>query len=224
MQNVYGFFDTKKASGMVIAVLFSVLFVALITYGATTISTNVNTGGTLTVSGASTIASLTASGAVAASGTVQVTGAFTSYGNVTLGDAGGDVITITGNASTTNSLTVNKDLYVEGTASTTNLRVGGNDGANGLIAGVLFGTCNLQGTGTHAASTTRGYVCSGATGVTTSHKIFVQATSTFVGGASFTTQGASSTGANTIGVDVVNWGFNPTNVIGNATLNFFGIK
>jgi len=61
------------------------LFVTASVSAATTISTNISTEGTLTVSGA-----------------------------VTLGDAGGDAIILTGNASTTNALTVGGVLYVTG--------------------------------------------------------------------------------------------------------------
>jgi hypothetical protein len=85
------------------------LFITATVSAATTISTNISTGGTLTVSGAAW-----------ASSTAQITGALTTYGAVTLGDAGADVITITGNASTTNALTVGGVLY-----STGNLTVGG---------------------------------------------------------------------------------------------------
>lgn len=81
-----------------ISVLVAFVFVAVTAYSATTISTNINTGGTLTVSGASTL-----TGAVWATSTLQVTGAITTYGNATFGDAIGDVNLFTGilQASTT---------------------------------------------------------------------------------------------------------------------------
>ncbi len=62
---------------------------------------------------------LNSGGGAFASSTSQVTGTMTTYGNVVLGDAGNDVITITGNASTTNALTVGGNLYVGGRATTT---------------------------------------------------------------------------------------------------------
>lgn len=62
-------------------VLFSTLItfftVSLITYGATTISNNINTQGTLTVTGASTL-----QGAIQASSTLQTTGNSIFYGNI----------------------------------------------------------------------------------------------------------------------------------------------
>lgn len=63
----------KDAAILFASVAASFLFVVLITTASTTISTNVNTGGTLTVTGASTL-----------------------NGNVTLGDAAADVILSTG--------------------------------------------------------------------------------------------------------------------------------
>ena len=66
-------FKNRDASIIFFSVAASFLFVALITSAATTISTNVSTGGTLTVTGAATL-----------------------NGNVTLGDAAADVVLSTG--------------------------------------------------------------------------------------------------------------------------------
>lgn len=63
----------KDAMIFFTSIIASFLFVAFITSASTTINTNVNTGGTLTVSGASTL-----------------------NGNVTLGDAAADVVLSTG--------------------------------------------------------------------------------------------------------------------------------
>lgn len=61
------------------------LVLATVVQGSTTIGLNINTGGTLAVTGAMT-----------ASSTVQITGAVTTYGNVTLGDAVADSVTANG--------------------------------------------------------------------------------------------------------------------------------
>ncbi|MBI2047688.1 MAG: hypothetical protein HYT27_00970 [Parcubacteria group bacterium] len=72
----------------------------------------------LVISGYATTSGST--GNFATEGTVTVTGATTLNGAVTLGDAVGDAITITGNASTTNSLTVvGLEFSVGGFATTT---------------------------------------------------------------------------------------------------------
>jgi hypothetical protein len=224
-KNISSFFDTRRASGIIAATVLSFVAVALITYGATTISTDINTGGALTVSGASTF-----------------------NGAMTMGDAATDVILSTGQFQATSTALFgstaifygNLEVDKAATATVTFRQAGINFDSNTFvidpnanavgigtstptITGMIFGTCSIVGTGTHTASTTRGYVCT-TTDVVTNFKIFAQATSTFIGGASFIVQGASSTGQNTIGVNIINWGFNPTNTLGNATLNFFGIK
>lgn len=77
---------------VILAVVVSVFFLVGAVEAATTISANINTGGTLTVSGAAY-----------ASSTLLVTGAVTTYGNGTFGDASSDVNLFTGTlqASTT---------------------------------------------------------------------------------------------------------------------------
>lgn len=73
---------------MAVAVGLGVFLVVGVVEGATTISTNISTGGTLDVTGASTF-----TGAVNASSTFMVTGAVTTWGSVTLGDAVADSVT-----------------------------------------------------------------------------------------------------------------------------------
>ncbi|MEK7567083.1 MAG: hypothetical protein AAB527_03050 [Patescibacteria group bacterium] len=224
MKNILSFLSTKKVSGVVIAVAFSFLLVALITYGATTISTNINTGGALDVSGASTLTNITASAsstfnatltvggaatfsseatfnkALRASSTADFTGAFATYGATTLGDAAVDNIIITGNASTTNSLTVNKDFYVDGTASTTNLLVGSGSSA---IRGLLVGFCSVNPGVAVVASSTKQATCSDATGVRVGDKIFIMSTTTPPGqNAGLRITAASSTAADAILLEI----------------------
>lgn len=70
--------------------VLTVLFIALIfvfaigytVFSATTISTNISTDGTLSVSGGSTVAALTASGTLNASSTLQATGNVIAYASI----------------------------------------------------------------------------------------------------------------------------------------------
>lgn len=78
-------------------------------YAATTISTNISTGGTLAVTGVSTL-----TGELRATSTALITGNVTHYGNTTLGDAYTDLLSVVGNASTTQSMTVGLNFYVTG--------------------------------------------------------------------------------------------------------------
>ncbi len=72
-------FSKGQFLSYVSAVLISVFFVAVAVFGATTISTNITTDGTLAVSSSATF-----SGAVYASSTLGVTGVSNFYGNVSI--------------------------------------------------------------------------------------------------------------------------------------------
>jgi hypothetical protein len=66
------------------SVIFSFLLVSAYALASTVISTNIQTGGTLNVSGQSTLASLKTTGPISASSTLQVTGLATFYNNIIL--------------------------------------------------------------------------------------------------------------------------------------------
>jgi len=74
-----------------ISTMVAFLFTIVTAYGATTISTNINTGGTLTVSGASVLSS-----------TLAVTGASTLTGNVTAQGT----LTVTGTSALNDTVTI----------------------------------------------------------------------------------------------------------------------
>ncbi len=189
---------------MFTSVLFSAVLAfvfVFVTVHATTIGTNVNTGGTLDVTGASTLAVVTVSGAVSLDG-----GAFTfndssadldfrveSNGdaNMLFVDGGNDRIGV-------KTATPNTELEVVGTASTTNLVVGGGN----TFARMLFGTCSVNFPSI-VASTTGMTTCSAA-GVTTDFKVFV--TPVFSSSTEIIFKSASSTAANTIQVSAYNTG------------------
>ncbi len=90
------FIDTRRMLPAVLGAIAAVFFVALVTWAATTINNNVNTGGTLTVSGESTMTgTTTVAGAIYASSTVFSDGIFTNTRNAVLGAASGTP-TVTG--------------------------------------------------------------------------------------------------------------------------------
>lgn len=161
-------------------------------------------------------------------GNIATEGSLTVNGAVILGDAATDNITITGNATTSNALYVTNTLDVGGTASTTKLIVGG-DSSGGTIAGIVFGFCSFSAT-TISASSTTGVACTGATGITTSHRVFVSATSSLnslplfnASERSLIVVNASSTAVNTIGVDIYNASGAATTT-GQQSFNFIGIR
>ncbi len=122
-----------------------------------------------------------------------------------------------------NTVVPNTTFEVVGTASTTNLVVGG-DNTYGTLAGMIFGVCNF-GNKTIAASTTVGVRCT-ATGVRTNDRVFVSATSSLH--QDFIISSASSTAANTIGLYIYNTGRVGTtttaDATGNTAINFFAVR
>ncbi|MBI4079811.1 hypothetical protein HY414_01100 [Candidatus Kaiserbacteria bacterium] len=135
---------------------------------------------------------------ISTDGTLAVTGASTLTGNVT---ASGDI-------------SVGDDLTVTGTASSTDMRVG-NDNVT-TVSGIVFGFCSFADVTSFTASTTKFVSCTGATGVTSSYRVFVQATSSLE--SAFVIQSASSTAtAGTIQLRVLNTDMDSNN--GNTTLN-----
>ena len=216
------FYKNKNFVSILLSVVLSFAFVAVAAYGATTIGTNVNTGGTLTVTGNSVFSTASSTGTVKFSTINSDTGAI-SFGDenltttgtlnvsglTTLGNASTTILSLTGNllvngfATTTASngnIDTEGSLTVVGTASTTNLIVGGN-GTNGTIAGIVFGTCTFN-PGAITASTTKSTTCT-ATGLRTTDKVFVNPVS-LEPHLVFTS--ASSTAINTLQVTVYNTG------------------
>ena len=117
--------NTRSILPAVLGALASVLFVAFVTWAATTINNNVNTGGTLTVSGASTLTGTTTSGAIYASSTVFVDGNLEATRNTNIGAASGTPTTtfnvtgsgyLTGGLGIGNATTSNGNLLVENLA------------------------------------------------------------------------------------------------------------
>lgn len=133
---------SQRASSLALGLVLAIALTAISVSGATTISTDIDTGGALTVAGAGTF-----------------------NGNVTLGNAASDVIIITGNASTTNALTVGGALYAVGDASVggyaTTTASTGNIGTVGKIGAGTTSPTTLELTAQSSATTTIGAFSSG---------------------------------------------------------------
>ncbi len=143
-------FNLKNYLSVTISVLVSLFFVTMTVYGATTVNNSINTGGTLTVSGASTLTgAVSIAGALMASSTLQVSNAVVLYDTVsfrtgigassTLQVAGismlGTTTVSTATASSTpaQELSVLGDAYIGGGPGTTTLVIDGGSGSAGCI-------------------------------------------------------------------------------------------
>lgn len=193
-------------------------------------------GGLFSSSTAAFGGTLTVGGALAATSTLTVTGRADLNGQAsttrlsvfdTLYVGGTSTTTITGNNTASTIAYASTTAITATTASTTNLIVGGNS-INGTLAGLIFGTCSIAQRSL-TASTTGGFQCSTATGVSTAYKVFVQATTTLAGhiaggGASsgFAIVAASSTAPDTIGVELSNLTGAANTPAG--TLNFWAVR
>ncbi len=162
-------FTVDKAIAMAAAVVAGVFLVVGAVGAATTISTNIATDGTILVNNAtSTISNLD----MLTSTSTQATS--TALFSTTIRGTNATLTNLTSTNSTSTNATTTS-LYVSGIASSTTLKVG-NDTVS-TISGMIFGACSVQTANVAAASTTYAN-CTGATGVTSSYKVFVQATST----------------------------------------------
>lgn len=195
-----------KKSGVVqitVAVAASMLLVVMTVNASTTISTDISTGGALSVTGASTLtgavsaaSTLAVTGAIAASSTLQVTDAITTYGTVTNKGAVSDTSTFT-----------------QGSAGT-------------AITAIQFGSCTLT-TATANATSSVYTICTGAGTVDNNYKVFLQPTSTLLPGL---TIGAASTTvtAGTISVRIDNpfgnSGGGVSTSTGAGTVSFWAVR
>jgi len=197
------FINRKESIAITLAGMASVLLVSGIVYSST-IGTDVSTGGALTVSGASTL-----SGAATLSSTLGVTGLSTLTG----GYVSQASSTVVGNFRAAN-------LTTAGTASSTSLLVGSEP--NNTVSGIMFGFCTIANISVVVASSTVQTTCAGATDMTTSYRVFVQATSSMP--RQIVIQSATSS-AGAVEVRLLN----PTGGIGTpaaapVSLNYWAIK
>lgn len=166
----------KHIALSVLSVLGGVALGATLVGAATTISTNVSTGGTLGVTGLST---LTAGFVSQASSTVV--GAFTTTGAAALGST----LDVTG-ATTLASTTA------------TALKVGQTGTRH---TGIVSGSCTIASISVNASSTGMAS-CASATGVVSGDTVFVQALNTIPD--NFLVQAASTTADAVIQIDLAN--------------------
>ncbi|RJQ34193.1 hypothetical protein C4556_03085 [Candidatus Parcubacteria bacterium] len=224
MKSTFSLIRDSNLLKMILAVLVGVLFVVGGVSAATTISTNISTGGTLSVTGASTLTGLTSM--IQASSTrfsVHDTAYFGGTATTTINSTG--VITLRNGETIANAtdgditLTAT-NLVLVGTASTSAVKVGDEPNAT-TINGMVTGYCTFP-TVTITASTTGMASCAGATGVVSGDRIFVQATSSLPD--VFVIQAASSTATDVIQVDITNLGFTVTTATGINSLNFWAVR
>jgi hypothetical protein len=221
--------------------LIGVSLVVSSAYATTTISTSINTGGTLVVTG-----QIYASSTVATGGNITVPPAYgldtasagalnigtTTANAVNIGQAG-VLTTVLGTLTVTQGTTLSSTLSVSGattllTASSTGLVKANslNVGGSGTdVNNIVYGFCNITSGSVNAilASTTAFVSCSGATGVVPTSKVFVQATSSLT--SNLIIQSASSSPvAGTISLEIFNLGNAGTLTPPLTSIDFFGIR
>lgn len=224
MKSSFSFIKDSALLKMTIAVVAGVLFVVGTATAATTISTNISTGGTLAVTGASTLTGLTSM--IQASSTRfsvhdtayfggTATSTFTSAGVLSLQN--GETIS---NATDNTIAITSTNVTFSGLASSTTMKVG-NDNVS-TVSGIIFGTCTASLTVT--ASSSAYADCTGATGVTSSYKVFVEATSSLPTRLNIVAASSTAT-AGTINLLVENTGITGGNVTASVnTLNFWAVR
>ena len=176
-----------------LSVLFSFLGVFVIAYGATVISSNIQTDGTLSVTGLSTLVNATTT-------------------RVSISDA----LWVNGNATTTSAgnFSTEGTLGVAGLSSLTTLKVGAS---GSTLSSAHFGYCMISDTAVTASSTA--YVdCTGATSVPAGASVVVSATSSLP--SIFIIQAASSTVAGTINLRIYNTGETGETATGVRAINY----
>ena len=223
----------RNIPSILFGLLFSILAIGLSVQAATTIDTNINTGGTLTVTGASSLTGL----ATLLGGATTTT--LTLLNGEVISNATDGTIQIAAIASTTSLVLLNGEtitngtdgtitlgatnVVLVGTASTSAIQVG-DEPAAPVINGLVHGYCSFADTNITASTT--GYVdcTSSVTGaLTTSDRIFVQATSSL--DTAFIIQAASSTGVSTINIRMFNTGIGTADgTVGAASVNFWAVR
>jgi len=220
MKNVFSL-ERQSLLVSIVGVAVGVFCVVALAEAATTISTSISTGGTLSVGDTSTL-----TGAVTAAGALNVFGISSFGGTATTTISAAGVPSFPSSAAVGTSLTVGTTITVGTIASTSKLIVGG-DSTNGTINGIVYGYCTFAAASV-TASSTKMFSCDSAAGVRSGDRIMVQATSSLPG--NFVVQHASSTANNTIQVDIYNTGY--LNGVGQGasvttgvnSLNFWAVR
>ncbi|MEK7555707.1 MAG: hypothetical protein AAB523_00280 [Patescibacteria group bacterium] len=185
MSKISTFYKRTGPVSVILSVIFSVLFVVTVVQAATTIGTNISTDGTVSVAGLSTFGNASST-------------QFSVFNNAYFG------ATATSTFSSTGALTLAGALTLT-TASSTGLATLDSvkvSSVGDTVADIQHGTCTVT-IGSITASTTAMTTCT-ATGVTTSHKVFV---TPYITNNGIFMVSASSTADNTIQIAVHNVGY-----------------
>lgn len=204
MKNI---FRDRRFYSPAVAAASAVLFVSLSVGAATTISTNIVTEGSLTVSGG-----------VYASSTAALTGVI-SYASSTLQAVSTTDLRVNGvlSASSTALLTSGHTAY----ASTTLQAV--SVGGGGAISAMTKGYCNIVDANITASSTMT-FACTGASRVASGDLVFVSATSSLPNNI-FVQSANSTTTAGTVEVNLYyNGATGETGAPGSISLNYWAVR
>ncbi len=224
----------RPISTVVLSAASAVVLGAAIVAAATTISTNVQTDGTLAVTGLSSLSQASSTmlsantayfGATATS-TFGSDGTLTVLGGTSLRGATSTSLAVTGSTTVSSVLNVGGavnagvGLTVGTLASTSQLIVGG-DNTNGTISGMLTGFCNVT-TAVSITATSTGYVDCAATGVRANDRVFVEATSSLPAG--IIVEAASSSANGNINIQLNNANYGVSKSVNNISLNFWAVR
>lgn len=243
------FFKKHHFSASLLSIIISVFLVSLTAYGATTIGTNITTGGTLDVTGntaltqASTTLDFWLGNLVADDDDYLYMDASSSEwimwddspGEFDVSDDlnVGGVVTSTGswvgaggnatNVNMTNDLFVQDSVEIDGglwaDSATTTDTTSIGSGVS--IREINFGTCDIDDVAVTASSTA--YTdCLNATGAESGDKVFVTPTSSLP--AQFVVQAASSTANDSINIRVYNLGYSGSVQTGGHTFYWYSIR
>jgi hypothetical protein len=119
-----------------------------------------------------------------------------------------------GTTSPSATLAVNGSVNVSGNLTLAN--------SSNAISSIVFGSCNITSLSSIASSTVAYFDCTTSASVTTSHRVFVQATSSLP--STLIIQAASSTANGTINLRIYNASTSASTASGAIGINFFGIR
>ena len=215
MKNSFEFIRDNNWLAMTIAVVAGVFLVVGGVQAATTISTNIETGGTLSVTGLSTLGQASSTrfsvhDTAYFGGTA--TSSFTAAGVLTLQN--GETIS---NATNNTIAVTATNITFSGLASTSALKVG-DEVSVSTINGLIFGYCTAPSLNV-AATSSATLICASATGVASTDRVFVQATSSLP--ANFVVQAASSSATDTIQIRVFNMATSTPSYAADTGINSF---
>lgn len=236
------FLEGLGRTGRTIVVATFALFIAAgVSQAATTISTNVSTGGTLDVTGATTLSSTlgvtglsslafasstlfsansayfgaTATSSFSAAGALTLITDLTLQNGETISNSTNGTVSVGGASDT---------LKILGTASTSALKVG-DEPAAPTMNGLVFGYCSFSDV-TLAASSTDGFANCTATpagSLVAGDRVFVMATSSF--DQAFVITAASTTDTSTIQLRIMNTGLGAADgTLGGTSINFWAVR